>query len=775
MNKQQGLSAHEYEQICQALQREPNELELGLFSLNWSEHCSYKSSKRFLKLLPTVGERVLQGPGENAGVLELENGWCVAFKVESHNHPSAVEPFNGAATGVGGIIRDILSMGARPIALLDSLRFGDLTPWPPSQRRVKSLGVEGRETPDPQTLGLSVRGGVGGEVRGVRGVFEGVVAGIAHYGNCVGVPTVGGDVYFEDAYAENCLVNVLCVGLLKKHELKRAVAQGIGNKILLVGARTGRDGIHGATFASEDLLGEREEKRPNVQVGDPFTAKSLIEATLEACREPELVGLQDLGAGGLSTAPPEMATRGDAGLAIDIEEIPVRAEGMMPYEIVLSESQERMVLCVKAGSEQKFLKIYHKWGLEAAVIGEVISERVYRIRHEGRTIAEVPISTLVGGVPEPELTPSPPSQRRVKSLGVEGRETPDPQTLDLSVREGPGERSWRDRLKRLLQSSTIGSKRWVYQQYDHTVQTNTVIGPGSGDAALLRVKGERFGIAVTMGGNGRYCQIDPCEGGIRAVCESAHNLLSVGAEPIGITDCLNFANPTAPEVYWTFEQAIRGMAEAAKAFGLPFVSGNVSFYNQSETRKIYPTPMVGMVGFVRDIEHNRVPMGFQHEGDLIYLIGNPQGKSGGSEFLKVFYNVVGGELEKTDLELERRLTQAMLTLTERRLLMSAHDVSEGGLLVAIAEKGFPRGWGARLVLDDISEEALFGEWPSRFIVTVAPENARAFREVLDGAGVPYQLLGTVGGRSLEFSGQAIAVEELQEAYESALSALGAIL
>lgn len=712
-----SLAPHELEAIRALLKREPNEIELGLFALNWSEHCSYKSSKSFLKLLPTTGKRVLQGPGENAGVLELENGWCVAFKVESHNHPSAVEPFHGAATGVGGIIRDILSMGARPIALLDSLRFGELS--------------------DPRS----------------RQLFEGVVAGIAHYGNCVGVPTVGGDLFCDDAYAENCLVNVLCVGLLKKHELKRAVAQGIGNKILLVGARTGRDGIHGATFASEDLLGELEEKRPNVQVGDPFTAKSLLEATLEACREPELVGLQDLGAGGLSTALPEMAARGEVGLALDIEEIPLRVEGMTPYEIVLSESQERMVLCVRAGAEQKFVKIYHKWGLEAAVIGEVIAERVYRIRHEGRTIAEVPISLLVGGVPASDLTPSPPPSHNKKKKGA-----------------GPlrpaERRDWRAQLARLLRSPTIGSKRWVYQQYDHTVQTNTVIGPGAGDAALLRVKGERFALAVTIGGNGRFCHLDPYEGGIRAVCEAVHNLLSVGADPIGITDCLNFANPTDPEVLWSFEQTIRGMAEAAQVFGLPFVSGNVSFYNQSETRKIYPTPMVGMVGFVRDIE-NRVPMGFQHEGDLIYLIGKLTGKSGGSEFLKVFYNVVGGELERTDLELERRLRQAMLTLTERRLLVSAHDLSEGGLLVAIAEKSFSRGLGAHLVLDDSAEEALFGEWPSRLIVTVAPGSDRAFREVLDGAGVPYKRLGTVGGSNLEFSGQGIGVEELQEAYESA--------
>jgi phosphoribosylformylglycinamidine (FGAM) synthase-like enzyme len=393
-----GLSQSEYETICARLGRTPNEIELGLFALNWSEHCSYKTSKRFLKLLPTTGRRVVQGPGENAGVIELENEWCVAFKVESHNHPSAVEPFNGAATGVGGIIRDILSMGARPIALLDSLRFGELTPQPPSQapsplcsplpRRGEGLGVRVGERSPPRTgEGLRERS---------RALFLGVVAGISHYGNCVGVPTVGGDIYFEDAYTDNCLVNVMCVGLVKRSELKRAIAAGVGNKILLVGAATGRDGIHGATFASEDLVGETEERRPNVQVGDPFTAKSLIEATLEVCRFPELIGLQDLGAGGLSTAPAEMAARGGVGIALDIEEVPLRDPTMTPYEILLSESQERMVLCVKAGSEQKFLNIFRKWGLEAAVIGEVIAERVYRIRHEGRTIAEVPIELLVG-------------------------------------------------------------------------------------------------------------------------------------------------------------------------------------------------------------------------------------------------------------------------------------------------------------------------------------------------------------------------------------------
>jgi phosphoribosylformylglycinamidine synthase II len=594
-----------------------------------------------------------------------------------------------------------------------------------------------------------------------RSLFLGVVAGISHYGNCVGVPTVGGDVYFEDAYTDNCLVNVMCVGLAKKSELKRAIAAGVGNKILLVGAATGRDGIHGATFASEDLVGETEAKRPNVQVGDPFTAKSLIEATLEVCRLPELIGLQDLGAGGLSTAPAEMAARGGVGIALDIEEVPLRDPTMTPYEILLSESQERMVLCVKAGSEQKFLNIFRKWGLEAAVIGEVIPERVYRIRHEGRTIAEVPIELLVGGVPQ-----TPVDESTGSASGSMLKHASKPASAGFHLRKPDASASgWPECLKALLRSPTIASKRWVWEQYDHTVQTNTVIGPGAHDAALLRVKGERFGIAVTMGGNGRYCQLDPYEGGMRAVCEAVHNLVSVGAEPLGITDCLNFANPTDPEVLWSFEQTIRGMAQAAQTFELPFVSGNVSFYNQSERRKIYPTPIVGMVGLLTDLEQ-RVPMGFQREGDLIYLVGKLSGAVGGSEFLKVFYNFIGGELEKTDLALEVALTKALLEAARRGLIASAHDVSDGGLLVALAEKSFVKGLGARVEIEDLSEEHLFGEWPTRFVVTVHPEHDREFRELL--GSLPHRRLGTVGGSELELGGQSVPIEELYRIYESAL-------
>jgi phosphoribosylformylglycinamidine synthase len=648
--------------------------------------------------------------------LELENGWCVAFKVESHNHPSAVEPFHGAATGVGGIVRDILSMGARPVAILDSLRFGEL-----SDSRSRRL-------------------------------LDGVVSGIAHYGNCLGVPTVGGEVYFEDAYGDNCLVNAMCIGLLKKHQLRRAIALGVGNKIILVGASTGRDGIHGATFASEDLLGDSEEKRPNVQVGDPFVGKLLIEATLEATQLPGLIGLQDLGAGGLSTAPPEMAARGDVGLAIDVEKVPLRAASMTAYDVMLSESQERMVLCVKAGLERRFIEIYKKWGLEAEVIGEVIAERVYRIQQGQRVVAELPIAVLVGGAPEVELK----TQRPLHLKSIPKKIIRLVESFDI-----------KERLLQLLGSSNIGSRRWVYQQYDHSVQTNTVYEPGDADAAVLRLKGEKFGLAVTMDGNGRHVYLDPYEGGKRIVCEAVHNLVAVGAEPVGITDNLNWANPTDPEVYWTFEQAIRGMSDAAQALGIPFVSGNVSFYNQSEIRRIYPTPVVGMVGILRELDQ-RLPLGFQQSGDLVYIIGKLKGKSAGSEFLKIFYAVIEGELEPTDLAFEEKLTQTILDLAEQKLMRSAHDVSEGGLLVALAEMAMPKRLGVELILETLTEEGLFGEWPSRFVVSVAPGNQRAFEEMLRLAGLSFRRVGLVSGHELTIQNTKISVNELREAHESAL-------
>jgi phosphoribosylformylglycinamidine synthase len=715
-----GLSAEELARIVEILGHEPSEVELGLFSLNWSEHCSYKSSKRYLKKLPAQGRRVLQGPGENAGVVILDDDLAIAFKVESHNHPSAVEPFNGAATGIGGIIRDILAMGARPIALLDSLRFGELS--------------------DPQAHRL----------------FEGVVAGIAHYGNCVGIPTVGGEVYFEEAYADNPLVNVFCVGLLRKNELKHAVARGVGNPILLVGASTGRDGIHGATFASEDLLGATEEKRPNVQVGDPFMAKLLIEATLAACADPDLIGLQDLGAGGLSTALPEMAARGGAGIEIELNAVPLRTRSMSPYEILLSESQERMVLCVKAGNEERFLMIFRKWGLEAEIIGRVVDEKLFRIRQAGHMLAEIPVAGLVVGPPEPQLSMHPPSQKKI---------SPRSDAHRAPTKSG----AWKDRLLFLLASPGIGSRRLIYQQYDHTVQINTVVGPGAGDAAVLRVKGKPYGLAITMAGNGRYGALDPYEGGAIAVCEAARNLVAVGAEPLGITDGLNFANPTDPEVYWTFERAVEGMAEASRALEIPFVSGNVSFYNQSERRKIYPTPIVGMVGLLKEIE-KRVPLGFQRTGDRIYRVGRAHGAIGGSEFLKRFYGDSQGEIDRVDLAFEQRLLGTMLALAERGWLQSAHDISEGGLLVAIAESVIVGGHGAQLELDERTDEVLFGEWQSRFVISIRPREAKAVEGLLGERKIPWAYLGEITkDHELRLDGEAVALETLCQAHESALN------
>ncbi len=761
----QGLTPAELARIVEILGREPGELELGLFALNWSEHCSYKSSKHFLRKLPSESPRVLQGPGENAGVIQLDDELAVAFKVESHNHPSAVEPFNGAATGIGGIIRDILGMGARPIALLDSLRFGE-----------PNVGAH-RNTP-------------------VLDLLRGVVAGIAHYGNCVGVPTVGGELYFDDAYADDPLVNVLCVGLLHQRGERGlqpygAVASGVGNVILLVGASTGRDGIHGATFASEELVGEKEAKRPNVQVGDPFKAKLLIEATLEACNVgarravplrgqaqdlPLLIGLQDLGAGGLSTALPEMAARGGVGIELQLEKIPLRTRPMTPYEILLSESQERMVLCVPTGSELRFSRIFHKWGLEAAVIGRVIAEKSFIIRQEQHLLAQVPIEGLAGGPPPPDCALAAPDvvgAGLVPALASPAPASPQP------AWEKPAD--WQARLLALLAAPGIGSRRPIYQQYDHTVQINTVVGPGAGDAAVLRIKDTPYGLVLTIDGNGRYGALDPYQGGAIAVCEAARNLVAVGAEPLGITDGLNFADPNDPEVYWAFAQAIQGLADAAQALEIPFVSGNVSFYNQSVRRKIPPTPIVGMVGLLRDI-NKRVPMGFQAPGDLIYRIGRARGGIGGSEFLKLFYG--RGEafvpnasplLDKVELAFESRLLQAMRALAQQGLIRSAHDISEGGLLVTLAESALAGGRGAELDLDGRSEAELFGEWQSRFIVSVAPEAADSVARLLGERELPWACLGRVVPEPLlsligahDHHHTSLHLDELRQAHEQAL-------
>jgi phosphoribosylformylglycinamidine synthase len=712
-----GFTEEEYQKIVEILGREPNLLELGIFSTQWSEHCSYKSSKPYLKGLHTSGRYVLQGPGENAGVVELKNGYILAFKVESHNHPSAVEPFHGAATGVGGIVRDILSMGVRPVALMDSLRFGELD--------------------DPH----------------VKHLFEGVVSGISFYGNCIGVPCVAGDVYFEAPYKENCLVNACCVGIGKKEDLKKGIAQVPGNLLLLVGSKTGREGIHGATFASDTLEGPKEEKRPSVQIGDPFLEKLLIEALLEVNQFEELIGMQDLGAGGLSTTPGEMAARGNVGVEIQIEKIPVKSEKMTPYEIMLSETQERFLLCIKKGSEEKFKKVFKKWGLEAEVIGRVIEEKVFRIKKGEEVLAEIPIEGLVNGVPIRQLPMKEPEyMQKLKSIDISAHKASD---IGSSF-------------KKLLASPNIASKRWVYQQYDHTVRGDTVIVPGRADAAVLRIKGESFGIAITMDGNARYCYLDPYEGGKIAVAEAARNLIAVGAEPMAITDGLNFGNPENPEVYWTFVKVIQGLNEAAKALDVPIISGNVSFYNETPEYRIYPTPIVGMVGMIENI-NEIIDMSVKSPGDFLILIGKESGKAGGSEYLKVLHGLIGGEIDAIDLNFEKKLQRTILSLARDGLLRSVHDVSEGGLLTALFEKLLWSRRGAVVEVPEMSEYYLFGEWQSRFLVSCSPAQRNQVVERLKNNDIPYKEMGLVtGDRELVVSAPQGSItwnlEELKEIY-----------
>ncbi len=704
-----GLTKEEYKKIVEYLGREPNLLELGIFSTSWSEHCSYKSSKPVLKTLHTQGERLLQGPGENAGVLYLDSELGIAFKVESHNHPSAVEPFHGAATGVGGIIRDVISMGARPVALLDSLRFGPL-----SSEKSKHL-------------------------------FEGVVSGISFYGNCIGVPTVAGEVYFEEPYEDNCLVNVMAVGLVELSKIKMSRAGSVGNKLILIGNKTGRDGIHGATFASEDLVGESEEKVANVQVGDPFMEKLLIEATMEIIEIPEVDGVQDLGAGGLSTTPPEMASKSRVGVEIDVDKVPTRSDDMTPYEILLSESQERMVISVRPEGVEKVRKIAEKWDIDFAVIGEVIEQQVFRIKKGEQVLGEIPVHALTDGVPVRNLPAKKPAY--LEKIG------------DVSIK--PSKEGLEEKLLKLLSSPNISSKEWVFTQYDHMVGTNTVLLPGRGDAAILRVKGKPFGIAITIDGNGRFVYLDPFEGGKITVLEAMRNLVAVGARPIGITDGLNFANPNDPEVFWTFRETVRGMNEVAKFFNIPFISGNVSFYNQSETRKIYPTPIVGMVGFIEDIE-KRMDMQVKNPGDLIILVGKSHGRIGGSEFLRLFHGDFRGKVDEVDLNFEWELQERILLAIEKGVVNAVHDVSDGGLLVAVAEMLVYGQLGAELVVE-FDEIMAFGEWQSRFVVCVEPQNLDKFKKLI--GTVPYEILGRVSEKpTLAFNENSVPLETIKNRY-----------
>jgi phosphoribosylformylglycinamidine synthase len=702
-----GITSEEYDRVVTMLGRTPTFTELGIVSALWSEHCSYKHSRNLLKTLPTDAPWVLQGPGENAGVISIGDGLAVAFKIESHNHPSAVEPYQGAATGVGGILRDVFTMGARPIAMLNSLRFGSL-----DNARVRYL-------------------------------FAGVVKGIGDYGNCVGIPTVAGEIVFDPAYEGNPLVNAMCVGLMHEEDLIRAKAEGIGNPIIAVGARTGRDGIHGASFASEDLSEASEAKRPRVQVGDPFTEKLLLEASLELIKSGHIVAIQDMGAAGLTSSSAEMAERGDAGVTIDVTKVPVRESGMTPYEILLSESQERMLVVAHRGKEAEVRAILSKWDLAAEAIGEVIAEPVYRVTEGETVVAEFPGSRLVTECPR--YSPEAREDDAIRALREQ----------DISaIGQRPEEADAAWTLRQLLASPTIASKAWAYRQYDSTVRTNTVIGPG-GDAAVLRIRGTGKAIALKTDCNGRYTYLDPRTGGRQAVAEAARNVACTGARPMAITNCLNFGNPRKPAVFYQLREAIAGMGEACTVLGTPVTGGNVSLYNENPSGAVYPTPVVGMVGLIDSLEHV-TPSAFQTVGDTILLLGETRDELGGSEYLATIHGVVAGRPPECDLQSERDAIDALLESVSGGYVASAHDVSDGGLAVAMAECCVAQRenqTGASADLGEIgtvpSRAALFGESQARFVVSSSsPEHVE---KIAHRHGVPVARIGRVMPRADGFS------------------------
>ncbi|HOI30547.1 MAG TPA: phosphoribosylformylglycinamidine synthase subunit PurL [Melioribacteraceae bacterium] len=704
-----GLTVEEYDLICERLGRIPTYTELGIFSVMWSEHCSYKNSIALLKTLPRSGGKLLVGAGEeNAGLVDIGDGQAIAFKIESHNHPSAVEPYQGAATGVGGILRDIFTMGARPIACLNSLRFGPLQ--------------------DART----------------RYLFEGVVKGIGDYGNCFGVPTVAGEVYFDESYRTNPLVNAMAIGIVDTKHVASATAHGKGNPVMIVGSSTGRDGIHGATFASEEISEKSEAKRPSVQVGDPFTEKLLLEATLEIIKQGLIVGIQDMGAAGISCSTSEMSAKGESGMNINLDMVPLREDGMSAYEIMLSESQERMLVVVKKGNEEKVKEIFDKWDLNCEIIGEVTDDKKLVINHNGNIKAEVPPFDLVlgGGAP------------------VYIRDTQEPQylsqTRNYDLKSVPEPECIAETFEKILGSPNIASKKWVYEQYDSMVRTNTIVGPGS-DAAVIYIKGTNKAIAAKTDCNGRYVYLNPKEGAKIAVAESARNVVCSGAMPLAITNCLNFGNPYKPEVYWTFKKAIEGMGEACRFFNTPVTGGNVSFYNESPDAAVYPTPVIGMVGLIEKTE-NVTTGEFKKEGDLIYLLGEDYEEIGGSEYLKEVHGLVTGEIPKIDLQTEKDLHNILLELIDSRLINSAHDVSEGGILVSLAESCIinkEKMIGAKVNIHIKTREdfTFFSESQSRIIVSVSPENREKFEKLASHSFTPFTCLGETGGKSLRINDQ----------------------
>lgn len=719
--QQMGLSDEEFTMVENILGRIPNWTETGLFSVMWSEHCSYKTSKPVLKKFPTTGEKVLQGPGEGAGIVDIGDNQAVVFKIESHNHPSAIEPYQGAATGVGGIIRDVFSMGARPIAMLNSLRFGEL-----DSARVKYL-------------------------------FKEVVAGIAGYGNCIGIPTVGGEVQFEPSYEGNPLVNAMCVGLIDHKDIKKGQAHGAGNTVMYVGAKTGRDGIHGATFASEELTEQSDEKRPAVQVGDPFMEKLLLEACLELVQSDALVGIQDMGAAGLTSSSAEMASKAGMGIEMNLDLVPQRETGMTAYEMMLSESQERMLIVVKKGREQEIIDLFKKYDLEAVAIGTVTDDKKLRLIHHGEIVADVPVDALAEDAPVYHK----PSKEPAYFAEFQAMAPEVPQVDDI-----------KETFIQILSQPTVASKEWVYEQYDYMVRTNTVVSPGS-DAAVLRIRGTKKALAMTTDCNSRFVYLDPQTGGKIAVAEAARNLVCSGAEPLAVTDNLNFGSPEKPEVFWQIEKSADGISKACRVLGTPVIGGNVSLYNETSGTAVYPTPVIGMVGLVTDLDHITTQP-FKNSGDLIYLVGETKPEFGGSELQKLLNNGrIYGKAPEINIELEKERQGQVLAAIRAGVVQSAHDLAEGGLAVALAECLFDNGeLGADIHLNGNPVTALFSESQSRFLLSVKKEDQQQFESL-----VAAELIGEVnqtGSLNITVEGENILeaeVAELRAAWKGAIPCL----
>jgi phosphoribosylformylglycinamidine synthase II len=753
MVREHGLTPDEYEKVKQLLGgREPTITELGIFSVMWSEHCSYKSSRVHLKRLPTRSRRVVQGPGENAGIIDIGDGWACAFKIESHNHPSFIEPFQGAATGVGGILRDIFTMGARPVAVMDSLRFGPIAPSRAADKSVRTTQAQA-------------------EIHRNHSLLEGVVSGIASYGNCFGVPNLGGETKFETCYSGNPLVNAFAMGLVRRDEIFYAKAAGEGNPVIYVGSKTGRDGIHGATMASEEFSEASEAKRPNVQVGDPFLEKLLLEACLEAMQTGAIVGIQDMGAAGLTCSTCEMGARGHVGTEIELDRVPQRETGMTPYEIMLSESQERMLLVAQKGREDEVFRVFEKWGLDAVEIGRVTNDGKMRVLHHGQVVSEIPNEALTDDAP-------------VYKRPLERWEPPVPREMPGHIKLAEAG-DFAGKLKRLLASPNICGKRWVWQQYDHMVQTNTVESPGAGDAGVIRIKGSQRGLAMALDGNSRWCYLDPQLGAMHAVAEAARNVACSGATPVGATNCLNFGNPEKPHIMWQFSKVIDGITKACEELDVPITGGNVSFYNETLGEGIYPTPVIGIVGILEDV-HKAVFPSFREPGRALVLLRasepgdltDAESEFGSSEYAKEILGVVWGFPPALELQREAALQKALVEMSGAGLVESAHDCSEGGIAVTLAESAFVKGVGVRVDLASLGlppEFVLFGEDASRVVISCDRSHLPGIKETAFKYGLSAEEIGeTVSGQiEIALDGQVVVsalVSELREAYEGALEA-----